>query len=180
MNKTKISKFLSLVLRHQPDTIKLTLDSEGWVDVATLLKQLKAHGKVVTLERLQEVVETNDKKRFEFDDKGKRIRACQGHSLEVDLKLERMAPPSVLWHGTATRFIPSIRREGLTPQSRQHVHLSADAGIAAKVGARHGTSVVIEIYARAMAEDEDEDYRFYRSTNGVWLTAHVPVNYMEV
>ena len=177
MNNTKISKFLSLVLRHQPETIGLELDEEGWANVAALLKQLNAHGKPVTLDRLREVVETNNKKRFAFDDTGKRIRASQGHSLEVDLKLEHMAPPAVLWHGTASRFVPSIREEGLTPQSRQHVHLSADRATAFKVGARHGAPVVLEVYARAMAA---AGYRFYRSANGVWLTAEVPVNYLEV
>jgi putative RNA 2'-phosphotransferase len=179
MKKTKISRFLSLVLKHRPETIELTLDPQGWVDVATLLKQLKAHGKPLTLDRLREVVEANGKKRFEFDEKGTRIRASQGSSLEIDLKLEQMAPPSVLWHGTASHFVPSIRKEGLTPQSRQHVHLSADRAIAAKAGARHGNLVVIEIYARAMAEAE-EGFLFYRSANGVWLTAEVPMNYMEV
>ncbi|NCF93701.1 MAG: RNA--NAD 2'-phosphotransferase [Verrucomicrobiaceae bacterium] len=179
MKKTKISRFLSLVLKHRPETIELTLDSEGWVDVGTLLKQLKAHGKPVSLDRLYEVVEANDKKRFEFDVKGTRIRACRGNSLEIDLRLEQMAPPSVLWHGTASRFIPNIRKEGLTPQSRQHVHLSADPAIAAKAGARHGNPVVIEVYARGMA-DAEEGYLFYRSANGVWLTAEVPMNYMEV
>ena len=179
MKKTKISKFLSLVLKHQPETIALALDPEGWVDVATLLKQLNAHGKPVTLDQLREVVESNDKKRFEFDDKGTRIRANQEYSVEIDPKLEHMAPPSVLWHGTASRFIPRIRKEGLTPQTRKHVHLSTDPAIAAKIAARHGNPVVIEIYARAMAE-ADEGYLFYRSANGVWLTAEVPVNYMEV
>ena len=171
----KVSKFLSLVLRHQPESIGLELDEEGWADVSELLRQLGKHGKAVGIDQLREVVATNEKKRFAFDESGTRIRASQGHSIKVDLKLEPATPPDVLWHGTATRFLKSILKEGLTSQSRQHVHLSGDQATAAKVGARHGKLVILSVDARTMTE---AGHHFYQSANGVWLTDVVPPQYL--
>lgn len=172
-----ISKFLSLILRHAPDTIGLTLDKNGWADVATLLERANAHGKRFTLEELQGVVASNEKQRFAFSEDGKSIRASQGHSLKsVDLELAPAQPPEVLYHGTASRFITAIRAGGLKAQSRQHVHLSAERTTAVSVGTRYGVPVVLSIRAAAMAA---QGHVFYRSDNGVWLTDAVPLKFID-
>ncbi|MFO0812777.1 MAG: RNA 2'-phosphotransferase [Gemmatales bacterium] len=169
------SKFLSLVLRHHPEVIGLQLDEQGWASVAELLSKTEDRG--LTQELLQRVVAENDKKRFSFSADGLRIRANQGHSLEVDLQLEPVIPPEVLFHGTATRFLESIFAQGLLPGSRQHVHLSADEATAMKVGSRHGKPVVLRVNAMAMST---AGYQFYRSANGVWLVHIVPVVFLEL
>ena len=173
----RLSKFLSLVLRHEPERIGVTLDANGWVAVDELLAAAARAGNPITRERLDEVVATNDKKRFAFSPDGSLIRASQGHSVEVDLGLTPAVPPELLFHGTATRFIDSIRAEGLRSQSRQHVHLSPDEETAVKVGQRHGKPVVLFVKAGAMHRD---GHVFYRSENGVWLTAAVPPGYLEI
>jgi putative RNA 2'-phosphotransferase len=173
----RLSKFLSLVLRHEPERIGINLDPEGWVAVEDLLAAAARAGKPISREQLDLVVATNDKKRFAFSPDGARIRASQGHSVEVDLGLPPVVPPERLFHGTATRFLDSIRAEGLRPQSRQHVHLSPDEETAVKVGQRHGKPVVLVVFAGAM---HHEGHLFFRSENGVWLTAEVPVRYLEV
>jgi putative RNA 2'-phosphotransferase len=173
----RLSKFLSLVLRHEPEHIGITLDSNGWVGVDELLAAAARAGHPIDREQLDRVVATNDKKRFAFSPDGSRIRASQGHSMEVDLGLPPVVPPERLFHGTATRFLDAIRAEGLRPQSRQHVHLSPDEETAVKVGQRHGKPVVLVVLAGAMHR---EGHVFYRSDNEVWLTEAVPPRYLEV
>ncbi|HEX2535146.1 MAG TPA: RNA 2'-phosphotransferase [Chitinophagaceae bacterium] len=173
---TRLSRFLSLVLRHRPEELGLSLDGQGWTEVAPLLEALQARGWNVTRERLQWVVDTNAKKRFAFDESGLRIRASQGHSVEVDLGYTPETPPALLYHGTAERFVASIRQSGLRKGERHQVHLSADAATARQVGARHGKPVVFRVDAGRMHAD---GYPFYRSANGVWLTEEVPVRYLE-
>lgn len=172
---THISKFLSLVLRHKPDEIGITLDDSGWVDVEVLLAALARHGTVISREELAHVVATNDKKRFAFSDDGQRVRASQGHSVQVDLQLAPACPPEILYHGTATRFLAAIRQTGLQRMQRQHVHLHPDIATAASVGTRHGKLALLQIRAGAMHR---AGLAFYVSVNGVWLTDAVPVEYI--
>ena len=167
----KVSKHLSKHLRHRPERLGLTLAPGGWVAVDELLARLAEHGFPLTRAELEEVVDRNDKRRFAFDPSGTRIRASQGHSVAVDLQLRPAAPPEILFHGTSTRAAEAIRREGLRPMGRHHVHLSPDAVTAARVGARHGKPVVLEIAAGELARAGHE---FLLSDNGVWLTAGVP------
>jgi putative RNA 2'-phosphotransferase len=172
----KISKFLSLVLRHKPEEIGITLDSAGWVAVEDLLSACAAHKFPLSLEQLRLVVGENDKKRFEFSEDGTLIRASQGHSVEVDLEYEPKSPPEVLYHGTPEQFVASIRAQGLLKGSRHHVHLSMDVATAMKVGERRGKPVVLRVKA---AEMQRAGHSFYLSTNGVWLTDHVPARFIE-
>lgn len=167
----KLSKYLSRHLRHDPGRLGLNLGPGGWVAVETLLAACAAHQVALTRAELLEVIERNDKQRFAVDAAGDRIRASQGHSVPVDLGLEPRRPPATLFHGTGAGRIEAIRREGLRPVGRHHVHLSADAATARRVGARHGTPVVLEVDAGAMAVAGVE---FLRSDNGVWLVAAVP------
>jgi putative RNA 2'-phosphotransferase len=170
------SKFLSLVLRHQPEVIGLSLDEAGWASVADLIALANSHKHSLSLELVREVVLTNDKKRFAFNADGTKIRASQGHSLAVDLELQPVSPPAVLFHGTATRFVDSIKRQGLVPGSRQYVHLSTDIETATKVGQRHGKPVILLIEAKQMFA---AGHKFYVSENGVWLTAAVPTDFIQ-
>jgi putative RNA 2'-phosphotransferase len=170
------SKFLSLVLRHRPDVIGIELDAEGWVPVEDLLAACAQHGRAISREQLDTVVRTNDKQRFAFSADGTRIRANQGHSLQVDLGLVPVEPPELLYHGTVPRFLDSIRRDGLTKGERHHVHLSPDVGTATKVGQRRGRPVILVIDAGQMFRD---GHKFYRSENGVWLTYAVPPEYIR-
>lgn len=170
------SKFLSLVLRHQPDKIGLVLDGSGWANVEELLERAAEHGRSLTREILEQIVAENDKQRFILSDDGRRIRANQGHSVKIDLALMPVEPPATLYHGTATRFIESIRATGLNSGSRQHVHLSADEVTATKVGQRHGKPVILLIQAVAM---HAAGHAFYLSANGVWLTGRVPVEFID-
>ncbi|MBD9424994.1 RNA 2'-phosphotransferase [Pseudomonas sp. PDM15] len=170
------SKFLSLVLRHKPEEIGLTLDAEGWASFEELIQLSTTKNISLTKEIIQEIVATSEKKRFSIDASGEKIRANQGHSIAVDLKLTRLAPPTTLFHGTATRFIPSIQASGLIPGSRQHVHLSAAVTTAVEVGARHGKPAILKVRASDMHQD---GYEFYQSENGVWLTKAVPPPYLE-
>ncbi len=171
-----VSKFLSLILRHAPDKIGLTLDPNGWADVEELLRLMALNGKKVSRDVLEQVVAENDKKRFAFSEDGLRIRASQGHSIEIELDLPPAIPPDTLYHGTATRFIDSIRAEGLKPESRQHVHLSKDIATATKVGQRHGKPVVLIVRANDMLA---AGHTFYLSANEVWLTSHVPTEFID-
>jgi putative RNA 2'-phosphotransferase len=172
---TKTSKFLSLVLRHDPEKIGLELDSAGWAPVDELLSRCCAHGVIITVEELRSVVANNDKKRFSFSEDGLLIRANQGHSIDVELGYQPVPPPEILYHGTSERFLPSIREQGLIKGRRHHVHLSAQIETAKKVGARHGKPVVLRVEAGRMQEDGS---LFYLSANQVWLTEHVPVSYL--
>lgn len=172
-----ISKFLSLLLRHQPDLIGLKLDENGWADVAELIEKSKRKGKYFSIEKLEEVVATNDKKRFSFNEDQTKIRANQGHSLKtVDLKLEAIQPPEYLYHGTVSKFMQSIREKGLQKMNRQHVHLSQDLETATKVGSRRGVPTILTVRSGAM---HVTGFEFYQSKNGVWLTDHVPAKFIE-
>lgn len=173
---TKISKLLSFVLRHKPESISLTLDEHGWASVAELIE--KAQSQItLTPELIKQVAVTNDKKRFSLSDDGQFIRANQGHSIRVDLKLLSKEPPVILYHGTATRFLNSIKQEGLKPGQRHHVHLSSDIETATAVGKRYGKPVILEVAAGAMHQ---QGFEFFLSDNGVWLTDSVPTNFLEV
>lgn len=166
-----ISKFLSLILRHSPATIKLKLDENGWADIDDLLAGAARHGKPFNRKLLEEIVADNDKKRFSISDDGQRIRANQGHSVKgVDLELAPVTPPAALYHGTASRFAASIRDQGLIAGTRHHVHLSADTATAINVGRRHGVPLVLTIEALALHE---QGQPFYLSANGVWLTGPI-------
>jgi putative RNA 2'-phosphotransferase len=171
------SKLLSYVLRHRPDSIGLRLDANGWADVDVLLQRLAEHGKAVDRALLERVVADNDKQRFAFDAGRTRIRASQGHSIQVDLALQPAQPPDVLYHGTASRFLKSILASGLRAGNRRHVHLSGDADTARRVGARHGFPVILHVDTARMRADGAV---FYRSDNGVWLTGPVAPRYLRV
>lgn len=171
----KTSKFLSYVLRHAPQSIGLTLDREGWADVDELMERCVAAGQELDRQTLLEIVATSDKKRFTLSDDLQRIRAAQGHSVEVDLGLAPVEPPTVLYHGTASRHVASIRAEGLVPGARRQVHLSGDKDTARAVGTRHGAPVVLVVAAALMHSD---GFQFYRADNGVWLTDRVPPRYL--
>ncbi|MFJ5774715.1 RNA 2'-phosphotransferase [Streptomyces sp. NPDC093094] len=170
----KVSKYLSKHLRHQPERIGLTLDEGGWVEIDALMAAAAAHGFRFTREELDQVVATNDKKRFAVE--GTRIRASQGHSVEVDLGLPPATPPPYLYHGTVAARLEAIRDEGLRPMNRHDVHLSSDRETATRVGARRGRPVVLSVDAGAMHRD---GHVFHMSANGVWLTKAVPPRYLR-
>ena len=172
----KKSKFLSLILRHNPGKVGIELDEAGRVDVDLLLAAVQKRQRDFKREVLEEVVATNDKRRFVFSDDGKRIRAAQGHSIGVDLGLAPTVPPDLLYHGTAEGNLESIRQHGLIRGARDHVHLSKDAETATRVGQRHGRPVVLIVGAARMVQ---AGHTFYLSDNGVWLTAAVPVEFIE-
>ena len=172
----RTSKFLSLVLRHRPERIGLTLDEHGWARVDELIEAANRSGKKLTLEMMQRTVAENDKQRFSFSADGTRIRANQGHSIQVDLQLEHANPPELLFHGTVERFIASIKAQGLLKRKRQYVHLSPDKETATKVGQRRGEPVILTVSSAKMHQD---GHVFYLSKNGVWLTDHVPVEYID-
>jgi putative RNA 2'-phosphotransferase len=171
----KTSKFLSLVLRHEPELIGIELDPAGWVSVSELLRACQAHGRSLTLEELREVVLNNDKQRFSFSEDGLKIRANQGHSVPVELGYSAAVPPDILYHGTVEKFLSSIRKEGLKRGARHHVHLSHDAETAVRVGKRRGTPLLLRVESGRMQQD---GYQFFLSANGVWLTGHVPPGYL--
>lgn len=179
MNEKEIkgtSKFLSLVLRHSPETIHLKLDENGWANVDELITQCNKHKKQLDLELLNIVVETNDKKRFAFNDDKTKIRASQGHSIDVELNLAEVKPLDYLYHGTIGTNMQSIRENGLKKMKRQHVHLSKDKETAIKVGSRRGTPIVLTVNAGMMYAD---GFKFYFSENEVWLTEEVPPKYID-
>lgn len=173
---SQISKFLSYVLRHQPDAIGLTLDHEGWADISALIAAAVNVGKQLDYYLIQAVVTTSNKKRFAISEDGLRIRAVQGHSADsVDINYAEKVPPKFLYHGTATRFLESIRKKGLLPGSRQYVHLSEDVDIATTVGQRYGKPLVLTVAATAMYR---EGFKFFQAENGVWLTNAVPAEFI--
>ncbi len=172
----RTSKFLSLILRHEPEHVGLKLGDAGWVGVDALLKAVNGYGVSLTLDALKHVVATSDKKRFAFSEDGWRIRASQGHSVEVDLQYEPQTPPEVLYHGTPERFVESIRATGLNKGRRLHVHLSPDPATASKVGQRRGRAVVLNIRAGEMHRT---GFLFRFSANGVWLVDQVPSKFIE-
>jgi putative RNA 2'-phosphotransferase len=172
----RVSKYLAKYLRHSPHELGLTLRPGGWVPLDDLLDAAREHGFPITYDELVECVETNDKRRFSFDASGDLIRANQGHSVEVDLRLEKRQPPEVLYHGTVERFLPAILSEGLNKGKRHHVHISKDTETARKVGARRGKPVVLKVDAGGMYRD---GHRFFLAANGVWLTGAVPPGYLS-
>ncbi|MGY1809908.1 RNA 2'-phosphotransferase [Blastococcus sp. SYSU D00669] len=177
MDTVRVSKRLSYVLRHRPESVGLRLDPCGWADVDALLRGLAAHGLALDRADLKHVVDTDGKQRFAFDAPGTRIRACQGHSVAVELGYRPVPPPPELFHGTVERALAAIGREGLRPGGRHAVHLSPDRETARAVGARRGDPVVLRVDAAGMA---DAGYLFSRSTNGVWLVDAVPPGYLTV
>jgi putative RNA 2'-phosphotransferase len=172
----KTSKFLSLILRHEPECIGIKLDSSGWVNVDELLEAVNRRGASLTLEQLKHVVATNEKKRFAFSKDGSKIRASQGHSVEVDLNYAPEIPPEFLYHGTPEKFVESIRSTGLNKGERHDVHLSPDETTAAKVGQRRGKPVILKIRAGEMHR---AGHLFRRSANNVWLVDFVPAKFIE-
>jgi putative RNA 2'-phosphotransferase len=175
-NLKKKSKFLRLVLRHEPDRIGLRLDPSGWADVDELLRCARSHGVELTEVIIHAIIRTSEKKRFSLSDDGRRIRADYGHSRPVNLGLEPKAPSPVLYHGTATRFVGSIMAHGIQRGGRRYVHLSIDAATAARVGSRHGKPVVLEIDAAAMHEG---GWVFYPAEAGIWLVSSVPPHFIN-
>jgi putative RNA 2'-phosphotransferase len=177
MNKNleiKISKFLSYVLRHKPESIGLILNDNGWASVADILKNQQLH---FSLEELKFVVANNDKNRFSLNEDCTLIRANQGHSVDIKLEFKKIIPPDILYHGTAQHFLPSILEQGLEKRKRHHVHLSIDIKTASKVGERHGKLIILTIDTKKMHED---GYQFYLSDNNVYLVDKVPKNYLSV
>ena len=189
------SKFISLILRHKPEMIGITLDEHGWADVRELIDGInQSEGHTLDMEILEEIVQTDEKQRYSFNEDHTLIRANQGHSIPVDVELEEKTPPDILWHGTGEKYVASIDAQGLIPKSRLYVHLSSDRETAKKVGSRHGRcrartasasssrtahgsgTVIYEIDCRQMAAD---GYRFFESANHVWLTKEVPVRYLR-
>lgn len=166
------SKFLSKILRHDPESAGIILSDKGWANVSDILKVLK-----IKKIELDEIVETNDKKRFEFDQYQQRIRARQGHSVEVDVELQQFTPTGFLYHGTASRFLNSIMKTGLDKQNRNHVHMSDNVQTARNVGSRHGSPIILQIDAVQMYED---GFVFFKSNNGVYLTDHIPTKYITI
>lgn len=173
----RTSKLLSRVLRHDPSAIGITLDAQGWVEIDKLLDRLARNRRKITRDQLDHVVETNNKRRFIISEDGLRIRANQGHSIKIDLGLTPTPPPKSLFHGTATRFLDSIREKGLVPGTRQHVHLSDNLQTARQVGSRHGKPIILFVESGTMHQ---EGYQFFLSDNGVWLTDSVPIEFITI
>lgn len=175
MDYTEVSKYISLILRHKPEVVGLKLDEHGWVNVAQLIGGV-SRKYLINQSILEEIVETDNKQRYSFNADKTKIRANQGHSVNVDVELEEYQPPEILWHGTDKKFVNAINEQGLIPKSRLYVHLSKDPETARQVGARHGEPVLYVVSAGQMFRD---GYKFYLSKNGVWLTKEVPVKYLE-
>lgn len=172
-----VGRFISLILRHHPETIGITLDEHGWADVDDMIAGINRSGRY-RLDRsiLDEIVRTDEKQRYSYNEDHSLIRANQGHSIRVDVELEEAVPPDILWHGTGEKYVASIDQQGLLPKSRLYVHLSPDVETARTVGSRHGKPVIYEVDCRAMTED---GYRFFLSANHVWLTKSVPEKYLH-
>lgn len=174
--KDSMSKFISLVLRHHPDAAYIQLDEHGWADVEKLLAGIKKTGRKINMEFLDEIVRTDEKQRYSFNEDKTLIRANQGHSISVDVELNEQEPPEVLYHGTAVGFYQSIQKQGIRPMSRLYVHLSKDIETAVNVGKRHGKPIILKVHSGVMYED---GISFYLSENGVWLTKKVEPKYFE-
>ena len=171
------SKFISLILRHRPETIGVSLDEHGWADVQELIDGINStDGHALDMEMLEEIVRTDEKQRYSFNGDHTLIRAKQGHSMSVDVELEEKTPPDILWHGTGEKYVDSIDVQGLIPKSRLYVHLSPDTETARKVGGRHGRPVIYEINCREMTKD---GFQFFLSANHIWLTKNVPARYLK-
>ena len=174
MSLKETSKFISLILRHKPETIGITLDEHGWANVDELIAGIaKTHP--IDMAILEQIVAEDEKQRYSFNEDKTLIRANQGHSIPVDVELEEKQPPEILYHGTGEKYVSSINEQGLIPKSRLYVHLSGDEETARKVGQRHGKPVIYKVKSGEMYND---GYKFFRSVNGVWLTKNVPVKYL--
>lgn len=169
----KISKFLSFVLRHSPESIGIVLDEHGWADISEIIQKSSLN---LNFEIIEKTVQENNKKRFSLSPDRKKIRASQGHTIQTDVELKKEIPPEFLYHGTAEKHLGAILKEGLKPMKRLHVHLSKDMETAVSVGRRHGKPSVLKIHSGRMHED---GFVFYLSENSVWLTDSVPVQYIE-
>ena len=176
MSNDSMSKFISLILRHRPEAAYIELDEHGWAEVDKLIEGIRRTGKRINRELLEEIVRTDNKQRYSFNEDKTYIRANQGHSVPVDVGLKEQEPPVFLYHGTAVGFLASIEREGLKPMGRLYVHLSKDVETAVNVGKRHGKPVVLKIHSGDMHRDGQA---FYLSENGVWLTKKVVPGYFE-
>lgn len=176
MSKDRLSIFISLVLRHKPEEIGISLDEHGWANVNELIAGINNSGRDINMEVLEEIVRTDNKGRYSFNDNKTLIRANQGHSVPVNIEFEEIEPPSILYHGTSTRFLDGIRQNGVKPMSRLYVHLSKDLETAIKVGSRHGKCAVLVIDTKRMRED---GIKFYISENKVWLTKYVDWAYVK-
>lgn len=175
MSLDSISKYISLILRHKPEQIGIKLDQNGWADVEELIKGIQKT-KHFNRQMLEEIVRTDAKQRYSFNEDKTKIRANQGHSISVDVELEERIPPDYLWHGTGQKYTNSIEKQGLLAKTRLYVHLSEEKQTALVVGKRHGKPVIYRINSKKMSED---GYLFYYSVNGVWLTKEVPIKYLE-
>lgn len=172
----KLGKFFSLILRHKPEEIGIELDKNGWCSVEELIEKINRNGKEIDEKILDNIVKNNDKARYEFNENKTKIRARQGHSIDVDVELKERVPPRYLYHGTAERFLDSIKEKGIEKGSRQYVHLSEDTETAFNVGKRHGKPCIIKINSEKMYKDGQ---KFYLSNNGVWLVKYVGTEYFE-
>ena len=171
------SKFISLILRHNPQVIGISLDEHGWANVQDLIEGInRTEGHSLDMDTLEEIVRTDEKQRYSFSEDHKLIRANQGHSIPVDVELEEKTPPDILWHGIGQKDVSSIDVQGLIPKSRLYVHLSSDMETARKIGSRHGRPIIYQVDCRKMTED---GYRFFLSANQVWLTKEVPAEYLK-
>ncbi|MCH5208430.1 MAG: RNA 2'-phosphotransferase [Oscillospiraceae bacterium] len=172
----KTSVFLALILRHKPEAIGISLDQNGWAGVEDIINGInRADGYSMDMETLEEIVRTDNKQRYSFNEDKTKIRANQGHSVNVDVELKECEPPEQLFHGTGEKFAPAIRKEGLKPKSRLYVHLSKDKETAENVGARHGQPHIFFVHSGKMYR---QGYKFYLSENGVWLTKRVPPEFL--
>ena len=176
MNLTNLSRYLSLILRHKPEAIDITLDEYGWANVHDLIDGIAKNNPGFDMDVLEEIVRTDNKQRYFFNPGKTLIRANQGHSIPVDVELPEMEPPELLFHGTGEKYVSSILQQGLIPKSRLYVHLSKDIDTAIKVGKRHGKEVIFQVATGQMYRD---GYKFYLSVNGVWLTKEVPIKYLQ-
>ena len=177
MGLTELSRYMCLILRHHPEVIGSTLAEHGWADVEELIAGIaEKKNKNFNREMLEEIVRTDDKQRYAFSEDRTKIRANQGHSIPVDVELEKKEPPEILYHGTGEKYVESIDAMGLIPKNRLYVHLSGDVETAENVGKRHGAPVIYRVHSGRMHRD---GYEFFLSRNGVWLTKRVPVKYLE-
>ncbi|ALF25558.1 RNA 2'-phosphotransferase [Fusobacterium nucleatum] len=176
-NDVKLGRFISLILRHKPETIDIILDENGWADTKELIEKISKSGREINFETLERIVNENNKKRYSFNKDKTKIRAVQGHSIKVNLELKGVVPPVILYHGTAFKNLENIKKDGIKKMNRQHVHLSADIETAKNVATRHsGKYIILEIDTEAMLK---ENYKFYLSENKVWLTDFIPSKFIK-
>lgn len=177
MNLTNLSRYMSLILRHKPEVIEITLDEHGWASVNDLICGIEKNNPGFNMDILEQIVRTDSKQRYSFNDDKSLIRANQGHSVNVDVELKEKEPPEYLYHGTGEKYVKSINQDGLIPKSRLYVHLSKDIKTAENVGKRHGKEIIYRINSGRMYRN---GYKFYLSENGIWLTKEAPVKYLEM